>query len=137
VKDKTLPADRMYTSSHGWLALAPNETLEDYPLRIGITAAALEGLDVSSLDLPQVGTTVEAGTACAVIRTSAQTALTMYAPISGRVTMTNIAVIQESRLVARDPYTAGWLFAVLPGPTSSIEDLLTAAQYVDELSELV
>lgn len=135
--DMQLPTGRMYTSSHSWLALTPGEALSDYPLRAGITATALDGLDVVGLDLPAVRSTVNAGAPCALIWSSSRTVVTMYAPLSGLVTLTNIAAIEDPQLVARDPHYAGWLFAILPFHTSSTKDLLAPAQYTDELSEAV
>lgn len=135
--DMGFPTGRMYTSSHSWLALPPGGALSDYPLRAGITAVALEGIDVVGLDLPAVRSTVNAGAPCALIWSSSRTVITMYAPLSGLVTMTNIAAIEDPQLVERDPHHSGWLFAILPIPTSSTKDLLAPAQYTDELSEAV
>ncbi|MFC9557900.1 glycine cleavage system protein H [Rhodococcus sp. NPDC056960] len=137
VRDMEFPTGRIYTSSHSWLALPPGQALSDYPLRAGITTTALDGLDVVGLDLPAVRSTVNAGAPCALIWSSSRTVVTMYAPLSGLVTMTNIAAIEDPQLVARDPHYAGWLFAILPIPTSSTNDLLAPAQYKTELSAAV
>ena len=82
-----------------------------------------------AVNLPTVRTHVEAGTPCAVLWTSAWTALTVLAPIGGLVTLTNTAALADPRTVVEDPFGAGWLFAVLPSPTTTTAGLLTAAQY--------
>lgn len=134
--DMQLPTGRMYTSSHSWLALTPGEALSDYPLRAGITATALDGLDVVGLDLPAVRSTVNAGAPCALIWSSSRTVVTMYAPQwPGHADQYRCDRRSSTR--SSRPHYSGWLFAILPFHTSSTKDLLAPAQYTDELSEAI
>ncbi|MBB5912195.1 glycine cleavage system H protein [Nocardia transvalensis] len=121
------PIDRSYTEKHGWLALAPGDRFSDYPLRVGLTPAFVADRDIVALDLPLVRTLVEAGAPCGAVRTAGHGPCPIYAPISGLVTIHNAAAIARPELVAEDPFHAGWLFAVLPTPGSTMNGLLTAA----------
>ncbi|MDV7086404.1 glycine cleavage system protein H [Rhodococcus opacus] len=132
-----IPSDRRFTATHSWLALAPGQSFSDYPLRAGVTDTALDEIEVVGLELPAVRSTIEAGAPCALVWTSARTVVTVFAPISGLVTMTNTEALANPQLVADDPFHRGWLFAVLPSSTSSAYGLLTPAQYANELSEAV
>ncbi|MDF3304183.1 glycine cleavage system protein H [Rhodococcus sp. T2V] len=137
MRARQIPSDRRFTATHSWVALAPGQHFSDFPLRAGVTDTALDDVEVVRLDLPAVRSTIEAGAPCALVWTSARSALTVYAPISGLVTMTNADAAENPQLVADDPFHRGWLFAVLPSPTSSAYGLLTPAQYATELSEAV
>ncbi|HEY5853945.1 MAG TPA: glycine cleavage system protein H [Aldersonia sp.] len=129
-----IPSDLLYTEPHSWLA-RPAGTLTETPLRTGVTPDAVDGLDIVAVNLPTVRTQVEAGAPCAVLWTSAWTALTVLAPIGGLVTLTNTAALANPRIVVEDPFGAGWLFAVLPSPTTTTSGLLTAAQYRNALND--
>lgn len=128
-----LPIDRTYTDTHSWLALAPGHAFSDYPLRTGVTPAAVADLDIVAIDLPPVRSIVQANTACGEITTADGSKIPIYAPISGRVTIHNADAIGDPRLVAADPFRAGWLFAILPTTDSSTCGLLSHAQYLEDL----
>ena len=132
-----VPTDRRYTDIHSWLALAPDERPGNHPLRVGITEIAVEGVRVISVELPRVHTAIEAGEPCALIWTAPLSAMPVYAPITGRVTVVNPTVRDDPGIVARDPFDTGWLFAVLPTNTSSTYDLLTASDYENYLNGAV
>ncbi|MET0995082.1 MAG: glycine cleavage system protein H [Mycobacterium sp.] len=132
-----VPNDRRYTDIHSWLALAPDERPGNHPLRVGITEIAVEGVRVISVELPRVHTAIEAGEPCALIWTAPLSAMPVYAPITGRVTVVNPTVRDDPGIVARDPFDTGWLFAVLPTNTSSTYDLLTASDYENYLNGAV
>ena len=128
------PADRHYTDADSWLAHAPYQRLGDCPLRVGVTATAVEGIDTISVELPRVGTVVEAGEPCALIGTSPLSLMPVYAPITGIVTMVNATVRENPSLVASDPFHAGWLFAVVPVAVSSTDGLLSASEYENRIN---
>ena len=132
-----VPTDRRYTDIHSWLALAPDERPGDHPLRVGITEAAVEGTRIISVELPRVRTAIEAGEPCALIWTAPLSAMPVYAPITGLITVVNAAVRDDPGVVARDPFDTGWLFAVLPTDASSTDDLLTASDYENYLNGAV
>jgi glycine cleavage system H protein len=124
-----LPLDRKYTDVHSWLAPAADHESGDHPLRVGITEVAVDGVQIISVELPRIQAAIEAGEPCALIWTSPLSAMPVYAPITGRVAAVNPAVRGDPGVVARDPFQAGWLFAVLPTDESSTDELLTASDY--------
>ena len=123
-----IPSNRLYTATHTWLT-HPVDPLAETPLRIGVTPDAFDGLDIVAVNLPPVRSYVEAGAPCAVLWTSAWAAITVLAPISGVVTSTNAAPVIDPEILVKDPFDTGWLFAVLPSPAHTTDELLTAVQY--------
>ncbi len=95
---------------------------------VGITDHAQAQLgDVIFLELPKVGTTVEAGSRFGAVE-SVKAASDLYAPVSGEVIAVNTEVSGAPELVNQDPHGKGWLIRVrvlgdLPG------DLLDSAAY--------
>jgi glycine cleavage system H protein len=124
-----VPTDRRYTDVHSWLAPAPEERLGDQPLRVGVTDTATEGTCVVSVELPPIGTAIEAGEPCALIVTTPLSITPVYSPIDGLVTAVNDTVRDDPGIVASDPFHAGWLIAVVPTDKSSTNELLTASDY--------
>ena len=72
---------------------------------VGITDHAQEALgDVVFVELPDTGREVEEGEACAVVE-SVKAASDVYAPLAGRVTETNQAIVEDP--VARQSRAGG------------------------------
>jgi glycine cleavage system H protein len=128
-----VPTDRRYTDIDSWLGLPPDDRLGDEPLRVGVTETVTEGTCVVCVELPRIDTVIEAGEPCALIWTVPLSLTAVYAPISGRVTAVNSTVRDDPGLVARDPFGAGWLFAVSPTAESSTDGLLNASEYEDHV----
>ena len=96
-----------YTKDHEWLRI------EGDVATIGITDHAQNALgDVVFVDLPEPGRMVEAGEAIAVVE-SVKAASDVYAPISGRVTEVNAALVDEPALINAEPTGAGWFFKIV------------------------
>lgn len=128
--DTTIPDDRGYTDEHEWVMITPGATaLPDTPVRVGITSVAAAALgDLVYLDLPEVGSLIEAGTACGEVE-STKTVSELFPPVSGRVEAVNQAAVDDPSLVTQDPYGDGWLFAVTP---TELGPLLRAAEYAEK-----
>jgi glycine cleavage system H protein len=124
-----LPTDRQYTDVHSWLSLASGERRAGELLRLGVTDSAIEGTSVVAVELPLIGSVIDAGAPCALLWTSPLSLMPVYAPITGLVTAVNFTVRDDPGLVGRDPFHAGWLIAVLPTDESSTDELLTAPEY--------
>lgn len=123
-----LPEDRSYTVEHEWVSITPGSPLPEAPVRVGITALAVDALgDLVYLDLPDVGATITAGETCGEIE-STKTVSEIYPPVSGQITAINAAAVQDPSLISADPYGDGWLFEVR---ASAAGELLTAAQYAE------
>jgi glycine cleavage system H protein len=104
---------------------------------MGVTEIATEGTCVLSVELPPIGTAVEAGEPCMLIVTSPLSLMPVYAPIAGLVTAINGAVRDDPDIVARDPFHAGWLIAILPTAESPADELLTASEYEALLDDAI
>ena len=120
MSDLEYPSDLRYTAEHEWVRSAEGDTV-----RIGITSFAQDALgDVVYVSLPAVGDTVAVGDACGEVE-STKSVSDLYAPVTGEVTETNSAVVDDPALINSDPYGAGWLFkvaAVSDGPLLSAQD---------------
>ncbi|MFT3907403.1 MAG: glycine cleavage system protein GcvH [Steroidobacteraceae bacterium] len=118
-----IPDDLRYTRSHEWLRQLP-----DGSIRIGISDHAQQALgDLVFVELPEVGRSVTAGEACAVVE-SVKAASDVYSPLSGEVVAVNEQLAAAPELVNQQPYADGWLFTVKPGAPPAA-DLLDAAAY--------
>jgi glycine cleavage system H protein len=118
----SIPANLSYTEDHEWV-----EAVEADLATVGITAHASEALgDVVFVELPAVGTRVQAGEPCGEIE-STKSVSDLYAPVGGEVAEVNGALEADAELVNRDPYGAGWLFRVRTPEIG--KPLLSAAEY--------
>jgi glycine cleavage system H protein len=120
-----IPADLRYTDKHEWLgAPQPSGTV-----RVGITDYAQDALgDIVYVDLPEVGTAVEAGQAFGEVE-STKSASEIYAPVSGTVVARNDQLKDKPELVNAEPYGAGWLIEIEPADAAAGGDLLDAEGY--------
>ncbi|ANY21596.1 glycine cleavage system protein GcvH [Gordonia terrae] len=124
-----LPENLSYTAEHEWIALAPGAEQTGDPVRVGITALAVENLgDLVYLELPDVGSTVTVGESCGEVE-STKTVSELYPPVTGKVSIINTAAVENPEVVTSDPYGEGWLFAVIP---DEVGELWTAAKYASE-----
>src|ERR1700690_3445399 len=99
-----IPGDLHYTRSHEWV-----RTLADGTVEIGISDHAQAALgDLVFVELPELGRTLEAGEACAVVE-SVKAASDVYAPVAGTVVTVNEQLGQSPELVNSDPYGGGWM----------------------------
>jgi len=121
-----VPKDLKYTKDHEWARA------EGKGVIVGVTDHAQEALgDVVYVELPKVGTTIKAGTPFGVIE-STKAVSELFAPINGKVTKLNDAVVKDPALVNKDPYAA-WLIEIEPTDPKELGALMDAAAY-DKLS---
>ena len=124
-----IPGDLQYTKSHEWVRQAPNGGVE-----IGITEHAQSALgDLVFVEVPDVGRTLKAGEACAVVE-SVKAASDVYSPVAGKVIANNAALAGAPELLNQDPYGAGWLFRLDASATAGAA-LMNAAAYAAFLAE--
>ena len=123
VRGMNVPDDLRYTSDHEWAKL------EDGRIRIGITDYAQDALgDVVFVQLPVVGTTVDAGASFSEVE-STKSVSDIYAPVAGTVTEVNGELADAPQRLNEDPYGEGWICVVQPSEPDSVNDLLDAAAY--------
>ena len=118
------PNELKYAESHEWLRLEADGTIT-----VGITDHAQEALgDLVFVELPQVGSEVDAGQQVAVVE-SVKAAADVYAPIGGKILAVNDAVVDAPESVNQDAYAA-WLFKMAPSNPAEYDALLNADAYL-------
>ncbi len=125
------PNDLRYTKDHEWARR------EGDLVRVGITAHAVEQLgDVTLVDLPPVGSEVQAGERFGDIE-SVKTVSELFAPVSGEVVEINGELESSPEQVNEAPYEQGWmvLLKVTDGG-GELARLMDAAAYEDYLGTL-
>jgi len=124
-----VPPDLRYTKDHEWAK--PEGTR----YRVGITAYAQEQLgDVVFVELPKVGTKVTAKKSFGVVE-SVKAVSDLFAPLSGEIVEINGALPNAPQTVNQDPYDKGWMIVIAPSKPDEWNELLTATQYEQFLSE--
>ena len=112
-----------YTKNHEWVRL------DGAVATVGVTDHAQEALgDIVFVELPKPGREVADGEACAVVE-SVKAASDVYAPLAGRVTETNEAVVDDPALVNRAPHGDGWFFRMELSDSASFAALMDEAAY--------
>lgn len=118
-----VPDDRRYTQDHEWARL------EDGKVRIGITDYAQDALgDVVYVQIPDVGTAVEAGARFSEVE-STKSVSDIYAPVSGRIDDVNTELADAPNRLNDDPYGEGWICLIEPDDPAAAERLLDADAY--------
>ncbi len=117
-------AETRYTADHEWVRLE-----DDGTLTIGITDHAQEALgDIVFIELPQTARDVVEGESCATVE-STKAASDVYAPVAGKISETNEAVVEDPGLINRDPQGEGWLWRMEPGDEDNFEELMDEEAY--------
>lgn len=118
-----VPDDLYYTESHEWVRVEGDKA------RVGITDhAQAELTDVVYVELPKVGTRVDARGQIAVVE-SVKAASDIYAPIKGEVVEANEALSSDPALVNTDPFGDGWIFVLKMAAPDDVKQLKDAAAY--------
>jgi glycine cleavage system H protein len=124
-----VPTDLKYTREHEWAKQ------EGARVRVGITAYAQDQLgDVVFVELPKVGAKVTAHKPFGVVE-SVKAVSDLFAPVSGEIVEANADLPNEPETVNQDPYGKGWMIAIAPSSKGEWDQLLTAAQYEEFLTQ--
>jgi len=124
-----VPPELKYTDSHEWVRWE-----SDGSATVGITDFAQESLgDLVFVELPEVGRSVKAGEACAVVE-SVKAASDVYAPIDGEVVAVNPAAADKPESINADAFAA-WLFRLRPRDPGAKGRLLDAARYAADVAQ--
>ena len=122
-----VPDDLLYTKTHEWIRR------EGGNIRIGITDhAQAELTDVVFVELPKVGTEVEAQTPIAVVE-SVKAASDIYAPVKGTIVEANNALTNNPALINTDPFGEGWIFALKIDNADDLKNLQSAQAYKNQI----
>jgi glycine cleavage system H protein len=117
-------AETRYTSDHEWVRLE-----DDGTLTIGITDHAQEALgDIVFIELPQTAREVAEGESCATVE-STKAASDVYAPVAGKISEINEAIVEDPGLINRDPQGEGWFWRMEPGDEDNFDELMDEEAY--------
>jgi glycine cleavage system H protein len=123
------PDDLRYTKEHEWARLRGNVA------QIGVTRFAVEQLgDVTQLELPREGESVKKDEVFGTIE-SVKAVSDLFAPVSGTVVKVNTPVNDTPEAVNEDPYDEGWLIEIEMSEPKQAEELMSAADYREFLTE--
>ena len=115
--------DLLYSKTHEWARI------ENEIAVVGITDFAQEQLgDITFVELPAVGDTVEAGREMGSVE-SVKAASELYSPVSGEVIEVNEALRADPSLANSDPLGSGWFFKVRMSDAGELSGLLDATAY--------
>ena len=118
-----------FTKDHEWIRQDGDTAV------IGITDYAQQQLgDIVYVELPAVGTKVEAGKETAVVE-SAKAASEVYAPVSGEVVAVNDVIAGDPARVNADPMGEGWFLAVKLADPAALDGLMDEAAYAAFVAE--
>jgi glycine cleavage system H protein len=122
------PPDFKYTKEHEWIKADGKNA------SIGITHYAQESLgDIVFVDLPKVGTEIEAGKTFGSVE-SVKAVSDLYAPASGTVTEINGELAAAPEKINRDAHAA-WMIKVALKDPNQLNGLLSAADYEKFVAE--
>ena len=117
------PEDSRYAKSHEYVHV------EGEIGTVGITDYAQKELgDVVFVELPQVGTQLEAGDELGSIE-SVKAVSELFAPVSGEVVEINETLADKPELVNTDPYGDGWMIRIRVSDATELDDLMNAEEY--------
>ena len=119
------PEDSKYAKSHEYVHM------EGEIGTVGITDYAQKELgDVVFVELPQVGTQLEAGDELGSIE-SVKAVSELFAPVTGDVIEVNDLLREKPELVNTDPYGDGWMIKVRIADQTEYDELMDATEYED------
>ena len=123
-----VPAELRYTTDHEWIRIEGDRGT------VGITDFAQDALgDVVFVELPTVGTKLEAGQTFGVVESN-KTVSDLFAPVGGEVVEVNEELRSRPELVNQEPYGAGWMIrvATTSGAAASLLDANAYRAHVEQ-----
>ena len=116
-------ATEYFTRDHEWIRL------EGDIATVGITNHAQEQLgDVVFVEVPEVGRTVTAGEAAAVVE-SVKAASDVFSPLAGEVSEANTDLADNPALVNEDAEGGAWFFKLRVADPGAVEGMMDRAAY--------
>lgn len=123
-----VPDHLEYSDEHVWVDASVD------PAVIGITEYAANQLgDLVFVDLPEVGTRVEAGDEIVELESS-KAVEPLVSPVAGTVRYVNREAADDPSIINGDPYGEGWILKIALDDDEP--DLLSAEQYAAMLRRL-
>ena len=123
------PEDNRYAKSHEYVHV------EGDIGTIGITDYAQKELgDVVFVELPQVGSELEAGDELGSIE-SVKAVSELFVPVTGTVVEVNEALADNPALVNTDSWGDGWMIRIRMADATEVDELMTAEEYDEYLEK--
>jgi glycine cleavage system H protein len=125
----SIPSELKYSPTHEWVRIEGDVAV------VGITDHAQSELgDIVYLELPEPGRVLAADDLFGTVE-SVKAVSDLYSPVSGEVIEANTGIANATETVNQDPYGAGWLIKVRIADPSTVDALLSAAQYEQLIQE--
>ncbi len=117
------PDTHRYSTDHEWISIDGDVGT------VGITHHAQDELgDVVFVELPEPGATFAQGAVFGIIE-SVKAVSDLYAPTAGEVVEINEVLVDAPEAVNDDPHGAGWMIRIRLDDPSSVESLMSSADY--------
>jgi glycine cleavage system H protein len=124
-----VPSELKFLSSHEWVLVEGNIAT------VGVSDHAQELLgDLVYVELPEQGSSIEAGDSVGVIE-SVKAASDTYAPVSGEVVEINEELENAPEKINQDPYGDGWMYKISMEDPEEAEALLDAEAYSEAIAD--
>ena len=118
-----IPTDCKYSKTQEWFRV--NGEI----VTIGITQFAADQLtDITFVDLPEVGSDIQANSAFGEIE-SVKATSELLSAVGGKVVETNTALADQPELVNNDAFGDGWMIKVRVTDKSPLDGLMDARAY--------
>ena len=127
------PDELLFAETHEWAKVDDEGGAK--VATVGISAFAVEQLtDLVYMELPSVGTPVEAGREFGEVE-SVKAVSPLYSPVTGEIIDVNSSLPDSLETLNADPYGAGWIIKVKLTDESSLAKLLDYAAYQKQCAE--
>lgn len=123
------PDDYRYTKEHEWIRKDGSQAT------VGITIYAQKELgDIVYVDLPAAGKKFNTGDPFGTVE-SVKAVSEIYAPVAMEIIEVNSAVVDAPETINQDAHEKGWLIKIKLANPAEVDDLLTAAEYQELISQ--
>lgn len=125
------PDDLKFHKEHAWVKVSGNKAT------VGISYYAQESLgDIVYIDIPELDTTIEAGTELTQIESTKATSA-VISPVTGTVLEVNEELTDSPELINEDPYGKGWIAVIEMEDESELGTLMETGDYEKYLEDEV
>jgi glycine cleavage system H protein len=122
-KTYDIPDDCRYAKTDEWIRLDGTVGW------VGITDYAQSELsDIVFVELPEVGTQLEAGEVFGVVE-SVKAVSDLHAPVSGEIIEVHQNLEEHPEWINEDPYGRGWIISIAPEDLDAIDGLRSPEDY--------